>query len=206
MRILLRPFIAVVLGASTMAALILSLSEIVSVVGRAVNNDSTGEINRGAWLAVALVSFILFALQRQLVIWDLRFQLDEKKRLQKRVDKLAKHRSFAVNNIYAVTPKKDDFGDWKKKYRRWEKRVEKYLKKEYSFALAELFIDLGTIPEEDFEHLIEDEGLKEKHEHKLRMLVKQLDILEGYIREYSNLLRAHEPSIKEILVHAWKGE
>lgn len=130
-----------------------------------------------------LFSASLFTFQQFAVIQDLKIKLDNRRNLQKKIDHLAQLRSKAVNQIYAKTPKSDNFETWENEYTSWQNEVQMYLKKNFPFAIVEMFTDLGMIAPMNFLHASNDQRIKSKHIKILQMLVKELTIIESLIRE-----------------------
>ena len=159
------------------------------------------EGNRTLWFIISIIVFIAFGLQRQFIIGELRWRLDEKRKLQQRLDRLAEYRSEAINKLYAKTPKKDEFTDWEKAYDSWSKNIENYFGDNFPYAIVEMFSDLGTVPSVNFSHVSKDPEIKDEHQHKLEMLVKELTIIETIIEKHSTVTFEEEPNFYEILKH-----
>lgn len=163
------------------------------------------EENRTLWLVFSILLFILFAIQRQLIIWELQWRLDEKRDLQQRIDRIAEFRSEAINNYYAKTPGREEFPDWKESYFSWQERVENYLKEHFPYAVVEMFTDLGTVPTGNFVHVSKDPEIAGQHLHILQMLVKQMSIFEAIIEKHSTVTFQREPTLIEVIKHVRKG-
>jgi len=155
--------------------------------------------NRTLWLIFSIVLIFLFGLQRQMIIWELQWRLDEKRDLQQRIDRIAKFRSEAINNLYARTPKKEEFSQWKKSYFSWQKSVEKYFKDNFPYAMVEIFEDLGIVPARNFFHVSKDPEIAWEHLHFLQMLAKQLMTIESIIDKHTTVTFEREPSFIEVL-------
>ena len=125
---------------------------------------------------IAPKSASLYTFQRFSVIQDLRVRLDERRDLQKKVDKLAKLRNRAVNRIYAGTPAPDKFDAWKAEYKAWRDEVKEFLEENFPFAVVEMFADLGAIIPYDFTHASDDPNIGPKHKKSLQMLAKELTL------------------------------
>jgi hypothetical protein len=112
---------------------------------------------------------------------------------------LAQLRSRAVNEIYAKTPDPDNFETWENEYVSWQKEVRNILKDNFPFAVVEMFTDLGTINPINFLHASSDQRIKAKHIRILRMLVKELAIIEGLIKENTALTMESQPTLLELI-------
>jgi hypothetical protein len=148
---------------------------------------------------VLFLSAGIYTFQRYSVIQDLRIRLDERRDLQKKVDKLAKLRSRAVNRIYAGTPDPDRFDSWKAEYKAWHDEVKDFLEENFPFAVVEMFADLGAIIPYDFTHASNDPIIGSKHKKSLQMLAKELTIIERLIRENTTLTLEAQPSFMELI-------
>ena len=154
-------------------------------------------------LAVAVI-FVLFSdkianERHRLEVARLRFLLDERRDLRRRIKELAKFRSKAVTEIYSVTPTAEEFKKYQKKYENWQSEVEDYLEQEFPYAVVEMFTDLGMIKTLKFTHASADSEITEKHTKILQMLAKQLTILEKWIEEKSSLTLETEPTRDDLL-------
>lgn len=152
-------------------------------------------------LAIWIGVFIIFAIQRQLVIEELQWRLDEKRNLQERIDRLADFRSEAINKYYARTPEKEKFSEWKEGYFSWQERVENYFKENFPYAMVEIFADLGTVPAGHFVHVSKDPEIAGEHLRILRMLEKQLKIIEAIIDKHTTVTFEREPTLNEVIKH-----
>ena len=119
--------------------------------------------------------------------------------MQERIDTLARFRQKAITTLYAMTPTAAEFPTWLDRYRKWDKSLVKYLKKNFPFAVFEMFEDLGIIPGEMFTHTSTDPAISSQHQHYLRMMAKQIRILERLIENNTNLLPEAKPGLGELL-------
>lgn len=156
-------------------------------------------------IVITITTFFMFssacfyAFQRSLVIQDLKRRLDKKRDLQKRVDKLAQFRSRAINRIFAVTPKIENFELWRSEYTSWQRETTAFLQKNFPFAVVEMFSDLGSITPYNFQHASNDPEIHTQHVKILQMLSKELLILEKLISENTALTIEDEPSLLELI-------
>jgi len=158
------------------------------------------------WSFIALlVSWILFFLERTAMISELRIRLDARRELQLALDGLAVLRSEGVNDLYAGTPPRKEFADWVKRFQDWEQRVVEYMKPRFTAAIVGLFSELGAVPAISFSHASKDRRIRKKHQAVLRMLAKELAILERVIQQGSLLVHEPTPTIWEILWQRQQG-
>jgi hypothetical protein len=149
-----------------------------------------------AW--IISIALILLALEREVKVLSLQWRLNSKRDLQRRIDKLAEYRKFAVTRLYANTPNVDEFDEWVERYHAWETDLVSYLKKEFPYAISELFEDLGSIPMKRYAHLSPNKEIQNKHGHYLGMISKYLTILEEVIKENTSITKDREPKLSEL--------
>jgi hypothetical protein len=146
-----------------------------------------------------VVALILLVLDRQLKLMSLSWKLDSNRGMQTRIDRLAKFRNEVINSLYAGTPKRKKFKSWENNFHTWEKKLIKYLKANFPYAVFEMFEDQGMIPSIDFEHLSQDKRIRKKHRSYLRRIAKHLKILEMLIQQNTSLTKEREPTLVEVL-------
>ena len=69
----------------------------------------------------------------------------------------------------------------------------------FPFAVVEMFTDLGTINPINFLHASVDQRIKAKHIRILRMLVKELAIIESLIMENTAYALESQPTLLELI-------
>jgi hypothetical protein len=156
-------------------------------------------------LVVIALAFLLLALDRELRVWTLAWQLDARSDLQQRIDILARFRDEVINLLYAGTPTRAEFEIWKSNFHAWEDSLVQYLEVDFPFAVYEMFKDQGLIPEETFLHLSKDRSIRKKHLSCLRRIAKHLQVLETLIQHNTSITKQREPSFAEALGHAGFG-
>jgi hypothetical protein len=129
----------------------------------------------------------------------LSWQLDQSRDLQRRIDGLAGFRNGVINGLYAGTPTRRSFKEWKDGFHAWEDALVAYLEANFPYAVFEMFKDQGMIPSIDFEHLSRDRRIRKSHRSHLRRIAKHLAILEALIQQHTSVTSAREPSLGEIL-------
>jgi len=142
--------------------------------------------------AALLVSWVLFFLERRATVGQLQVRLTRSRDLQTAVDGLSVLRSEGVNNLYASVPSAEEFDGWVARFKDWEQRVIDYMKPRFTGAIVGLFSELGAVPAISFSHISKDPAIRDRHEARLRMIAKQLAILERVIQQGSYLV--HEPN------------
>jgi hypothetical protein len=150
------------------------------------------------WVALASALGLL-ALDRELRVLTLAWQLRARRDLQARIDILARFRDEVINLLYAGTPDRNQFDTWKDNFHAWEASLTGYLEANFSYAIFEMFKDQGLIPEDRFEHLSKDRRIRKKHLSYLRRIAKHLQILERLIEQNSALSIEREPTLGQIL-------
>jgi hypothetical protein len=196
------------------------VSAVVLFVGLIVGAVSTGLFlgadlpafadltNDQKWRVVLLshgavaVGFIAFAVNRKLTIMSLRYQLDDKRDLQRHVDSLAGFRRTGITDIYASAPNAQTISAWIERHEAWERQVAQYLTDHFTFAIVEWFQDLGTIPNVAFTHLATDQSIRGQHQHHLQEIAKELSVLEQLIQQNTALMRPSRPSFSELITWA----
>jgi low affinity Fe/Cu permease len=148
---------------------------------------------------IVFFSASFYTFQRYAVIQDLKMKLDDRRDMQERIDQLARLRSRAVNEIYTKAPDPNNFETWENEYVSWQNEVRNILKNNFPFAVVEMFTDLGTINPINFVHASSDQQIKAKHIRILRMLVKELAIIEGLIKENTALTFESQPPLLELI-------
>lgn len=199
-----KPFIAIVSGAvfvisvflTAIGMAILLISDIPGIA-----NLSDAEIK---WTIVITVIFMLssaslFTFQRFAMIQYLKMKLDDRRNMQEKIDHLARFRSRAVNQIYAKTPDSNMFETWENKYTSWQKEVRDYMENNFPYAVVEMFTDLGTINPINFLHASRDQRIQGDHIRILRMLVKELAIIESLITKNTALSLESQPTLLELI-------
>jgi len=149
------------------------------------------------WAAIAIAAGLI-ALEREIKVLTLNWKLNSRRDLQRRIDKLAAFRKQVITTVYVGTPSANDFRAWVKKYEKWEISLVNYLKKEFPYAVFEMFQDLGVIPAANFTHLSTDPVIQSHHHHYLNMIAKQLDALERLIHEHTGITIEREPGFREL--------
>ena len=128
------------------------------------------------------------------------YYLNRQKTLQKAIDGLSVLRSEGIINLYARTPTTvTEFDEWLAKFNNWEQCVIDYMKPRFTGAIVGLFTELGAIPSTDFLHVSLNKEIHEKHKHYLRMIYKELWIIERVIQKGSQLVHEPNPTTWEIL-------
>jgi hypothetical protein len=158
-----------------------------------------------ATLAVLLITWVLFYLERNALIEELRTRLARARGLQDAVDGLSVLRSEGVNTLFAGTPKAEEFEDWVNRFLDWEKRVKEYMKPRFTGAMVGLFSELGAVPAISFSHASSDPAIAERHLKILRILAKELAVLERVIQQGSFLIHEPNPTAWEILRQQQQG-
>ena len=148
------------------------------------------------------IALLLLVADRQLKVMGLSLQVDSKRGLQVRIDRLAEFRNEVINSLYAGTPTRKEFKKWEERFHSWEDELVDYLQANFPYAVFEMFKDQGMIPSVDFEHLAKDKRIRRKHRSYLRRIAKHLDILEMLIQQNTSLTRVREPSLREVLARA----
>jgi len=77
-------------------------------------------IHQGWMLSIALFFFII---ERQIKVMSQNWQLNSKRDLQRRIDKLAEYRQSVITKLYAITPTANDFPDWVDSFKKWEEEL-----------------------------------------------------------------------------------
>jgi len=152
-------------------------------------------ISRGFAIAVALA---LVAIDRELKVLALDWQLKSRRDLQQRIDRLAEFREEAVTKLYAGTPQASNFEAWKNHFHKWEDSLVAYLKDAFPYAVYEMFQDQGMIPSENFQQQSSDPAIRDQHLNYLRRIAKHLTVLERLIQENTSLTKEREPSFREL--------
>ena len=154
-------------------------------------------------LAVAIMLFLVSdkvaSDRHKLEIARMQLLLDEKRDLQNRIDHLATLRRRAINELYAGTPSVKEFPAYKKRYLAWQAEVEEYLAENFPYAIVEMFTDLGIIRTLKFDHASTEKSISKRHTKILRMLAKQLTIIEKWIEEKSSLTLEIDPTYDDLL-------
>lgn len=199
-----KPFVGVVLGIGVLVGILVSAFAVASFF--AIELPGLLELSAGEkWnllIGSTITTFVLFLafwFQRSLVIWELEWKLDSRRGLQRHVDQLASFRKKVINDVYAKTPTQATFATWKADYEKWQRTLEDYLKASFPFAVFELFADLGIIQSYDFSQASPDTAIRDAHIHCLRMLAKQLGIIEGLIQEHTAVVKDSEPGFTELM-------
>ena len=149
------------------------------------------------WFSAFAVSAFLLLIQRQLSILELRFLLDDQRRLQQQIDQLAELRREGVQ-IYANAPTAGGYDTWVGVQAAWRQQVLNMLEVEFTGAVVEWFEDLGVLASQNFQHAIHAE-----HTHQLQMLAKRLSILETLIQRHTRVLREGTPTLGQVLASAF---
>ena len=155
--------------------------------------------------AVLLVTWILFYLERNALVQELKTRLDRTRGLQDAVDGLSKLRSEGVNSLFAGTPRPDEFEQWVERFKDWERRVIEYMKPRFTGAMVGLFSELGAVPAISFSHASDDPTIAERHLKILRILAKELAVLERVRQQGSFLIHEPSPTAWEILRQQQQG-
>lgn len=160
------------------------------------------QIHQGWLVSIAL---FLLLIEREVKVLTLDWQLNSKRDLQKRIDKLAEFRKSAINDLYAKTPDANDFDNWVNNFKEWEESLVNYLKEEFPFAVSEMFEDLGVIPVKNYIHLTTDKDIQGQHLHYLGMISKILSILESVIQENTSVTIIRQPKFIELFSFGPEG-
>lgn len=154
---------------------------------------------------VLLVSWILFFLERRAMVGELQSRLAESRDLQSAVDGLSVLRSEGVNKLFAGTPEVKEFDEWIERFKDWEQRVVDYMRPRFTGAIVGLFSELGAVPKISFSHASTNRKIAKRHEKVLRVLAKELAILERVIQQGSRLVQEPNPTVWEILWQRQQG-
>jgi hypothetical protein len=165
--------------------------------------------SRTAFVAFAfvalLVSWMLFYLERRAAVGELEARLRRSRDLQGAIDGLSTLRSEGVTALFASVPKPEEFETWVARFEDWERRVVDYMKPRFTAAIVGLFSELGAVPAISFAHASKDPSIASKHEARLRMIAKELAILERVIQQGSHLVNEPNPTAWEILWQRQQG-
>lgn len=122
--------------------------------------------------------------ERRLVEEDRKRASESSDQQQKAVDELARLRHEGVQ-LYARVLASVDVKSWVTECDGWRKRVLVVLTRDFEYAVAEWFEDLGAFPIETFLHVVSDE-----HRHQLNMLAHSLRVLESIIDRNTRFARS----------------
>jgi hypothetical protein len=146
----------------------------------------------------AFAAVVFLAIDRELNVLRLSWQLQHRRDIQSRIDHLAGFRDGMINDLYARRPSRKTFKDWKVQFHSWEDALVDYLKARFPYAVFEMFRDQGVIPSYEFEHVTKDSSIRKSHRSHLRRIAKHLGILETLIQQNTSLTVQREPGLGEI--------
>ena len=186
--------IGIVLGTLGLAVLFS-----VDLPGLALVPDSARRTFVFVTFGVLILSWVLFFLERRARVGELEIRLSRRRKLQDAIDELSTLRSEGVNEHFAGTPEAADFDQWISGFEDWETRVVEFMKRRFTGAITGLFSELGAVPDVNFSHASDDPTIAAGHKKTLKILTKELAVLERIIQQGSNLVQEPNPSVWEIL-------